>query len=161
MKNFEKMRKDLNEVMTNQDSLFASIEQSMPTMKGNTAVQGAVMQSLARGVNFLHSKLPKDPSANLQLVLPEKPYTPNPAELAKFMRYSEIVNEPLKIFGHLINGTLTSEHREAIVSVYPEFFQNIQGEIFKGLANGEPDMTLPQKIQLSILLGKPVDPTMT
>ena len=77
------------------------------------------------------------------------------------MRYEEIVNEPLKIFGHLINGTLTSEHREAMVTVYPELFQNIQGEILKGLAEGKPNMTLPQKIQLSILLGKPVDPTMT
>ena len=161
MKNFEKMRKDLNEVMTNQDSLFASIEQSMPTIKGNTAVQGAVMQSLARGANFLHSKLPKDPTANLQLVLPEKPYTPNPAEISKFFRYEEIVNEPLKTFGHLINGTFTPEHREALVSVYPELYKEMQEEILKGLAEGKPNMSLPQKIQLSIFMGKPVDPTMT
>lgn len=77
------------------------------------------------------------------------------------MRYEEIVNEPLKTFGHLVNGTFTPEHREALVSVYPELYKEMQEEILKGLAEGKPNMSLPQKIQLSIFMGKPVDPTMT
>ena len=48
-----------------------------------------------------------------------------------------------------------------MVSVWPEFYKNIQDKILEGLAQGKPNMTLPQKIQLSIYLNKPVDPTMT
>lgn len=158
---FFKMRKDLEKVMGSDQSLYASIEQAMPPMQGNEKIHGAVMQTVARAVSFLHNKLPQNPLAGMDLTLPETPYTPNPAEIAKFMRYQEIVNEPLKTFGHLINGTFTPEHREALVSVYPELYKEMQEEILKGLAEGKPNMSLPQKIQLSIFMGKPVDPTMT
>jgi hypothetical protein len=151
----------LEKVMGSDQSLYASIEQAMPPMQGNEKIQGAVMQTVARGISFLHTKLPKNPLAGMELTIPEKPYTPNPAEVSKFFRFEEIVNEPLKAFGHLINGTFTPEHREALISVYPELYKNMQEEILKGLAEGKPDMSLPQKIQLSIFLGKPVDPTMT
>ena len=93
--------------------------------------------------------------------MPEKPYTPNPVEIAKFMRYEEIVNNPLGVLDHIANGTLTSEHRETMVSVYPELYKEMQEKILEGLAQGKPNMSLPQKIQLSIFMGKPVDPTMT
>jgi len=161
LQDFLRMRQDLEKVMGSQDSLMASIEQAMPNMQGNDKIQGAVMQTLARGISFLHTKLPVNPLAGMELTMPDKPYTPNPAEIAKFMRYEEIVNEPLKTFGHLINGTFTPEHREALVSVYPELYKEMQEEILKGLAEGKPNMSLPQKIQLSIFMGKPVDPTMT
>jgi len=158
---FEKTKKGLEEIMANPGSLYATIEQSFPSFEGNDKIQGAVIQGVSRAVQFLYEKLPKNPLDDLSLTLPISPSTPNPAEISKFFRYEEIVNEPLKIFEHLINGTLTSEHREALISVYPALYKNIQEEILKGLAEGKPDMTLPQKIQLSILLGKPVDPTMT
>jgi hypothetical protein len=160
-KKFFEMKKDLDKVMGSDDSLYASIEQAMPNMQGNEKVQGAVMQTLARGISFLHTKLPVNPLAGMELTMPDKPYTPNPAEISKFMRYEEIVNEPLKSFGHLINGTFTSEHRETLVSVYPELYKEMQEKILEGLSQGKPNMTLPQKIQLSIFMGKPVDPTMS
>jgi len=158
---FEKTKKGLEEIMANPGSLYATIEQSFPSFEGNDKIQGAVIQGVSRAVQFLYEKLPKNPLDDLSLTLPISPSTPNPAEISKFFRYEEIVNEPLKIFEHLFAGTLTSEHREALISVYPALYKNIQEEILKGLAEGKPDMTLPQKIQLSILLGKPVDPTMT
>ena len=161
IKEFFKMRNDLEKVMGSDESLYASIEQAMPKMEGNERIQTAVMQTVARAVSFLHNKLPQNPLAGMDLTLPETPYTPNPAEIAKFMRYEEIVNEPLKTFGHLVNGTFTPEHREALVSVYPELYKEMQEQILKGLAEGKPNMSLPQKIQLSIFMGKPVDPTMT
>ena len=161
LQDFLRMRQDLEKVMGSQDSLMASIEQAMPNMQGNDKIQGAVMQTLARGISFLHTKLPVNPLAGMELTMPDKPYTPNPAEISKFMRYEEIVNEPLKSFGHLINGTFTSEHRETLVSVYPELYKEMQEKILEGLSQGKPNMSLPQKIQLSIFMGKPVDPTMT
>jgi len=157
---FEKTREGLQKIMANPGSLYATIEQSFPSFEGNDKIQGAVIQGVSRAVQFLYEKLPKNPLEDLSLTLPVSPSTPNPAEVAKFMRYEEIVNNPLGVLDHIANGTLTSEHRETIVSVYPELYTNIQEEILKGLAQGKPNMTLPQKIQLSIYLNKPVDPTM-
>jgi len=158
---FDKMRDGLEQIMANPGSLYATVEKSFPSFEGNEKIQGALIQGVSRALQFMYEKLPKNPLAGMDLTLPETPYTPNPAEIAKFMRYEEIVNEPLKTFGHLINGTFTPEHREALVSVYPELYKEMQEQILKGLAEGKPNMSLPQKIQLSIFMGKPVDPTMT
>ena len=160
-KTFDKMRDGLEEIMANPGSLYATVEKAFPSFEGNDKIQGALIQGVSRAVQFLYEKLPKNPLAGMELTIPEKPYAPNPAEVSKFFRYEEIVNEPLKAFGHLINGTFTPEHREVLISVYPELYKNMQEEILKGLAEGKPDMSLPQKIQLSIFMGKPVDPTMS
>lgn len=55
------MRKDLEKVMGSDQSLYASIEQAMPPMQGNEKVHGAVMQTVARAVSFLHNKLLRTP----------------------------------------------------------------------------------------------------
>ena len=158
---FEKTREGLQKIMANPGSLYATIEQSFPSIEGNDKIQGAVIQGVSRAVQFLYEKLPKNPLEDLSLTLPVSPSTPNPAEVAKFMRYEEIVNNPLGVLDHIANGTLTSEHRETMVSVYPELYKEMQEKILEGLAQGKPNMSLPQKIQLSIFMGKPVDPTMT
>ena len=157
----EKTREGLQKIMANPGSLYATIEQSFPSIEGNDKIQGAVIQGVSRAVQFLYEKLPKNPLEDLSLTLPVSPSTPNPAEVAKFMRYEEIVNNPLGVLDHIANGTLTSEHRETMVSVYPELYKEMQEKILEGLAQGKPNMSLPQKIQLSIFMGKPVDPTMT
>ena len=60
IKEFFKMRNDLEKVMGSDESLYASIEQAMPKMEGNERIQTAVMQTVARAVSF-HNKLPKPP----------------------------------------------------------------------------------------------------
>ena len=160
-KTFKKIKKDLDEVMSNDSVIMARLKETVPAVEGNEDLQRSLMTTMMRQVNFLHSKLPKDPSADLQITYPKDDYVPGPTELAKFFRYNQIVNDPLKIIDHLRAGTLTPEHREALISVFPEFYKEVQEKLLGGLAEGKPDMTLPQKIQLSILLGKPVDPTMT
>jgi hypothetical protein len=156
--NFKKIKKDLDEVMSNDGVIMARLTEAVPD--GNEELQRSLMTTMMRQANFLHSKIPKDPSANLQIINNEE-YVPAPTELSKFFRYNQIVNDPLKTLDHLKAGTLTPEHREALVSVYPELYKEMQEQILKGLAEGKPNMSLPQKIQLSIFMGKPVDPTMT
>ena len=160
-KTFKKIKKDLDEVMSNDSVIMARLKETVPAVEGNEDLQRSLMTTMMRQVNFLHSKLPKDPSADLQITYPKDDYVPGPTELAKFFRYNQIVNDPLKIIDHLRAGTLTPEHREALISVFPEFYKEVQEKLLGGLAEGKPDMTLPQKIQLSIYMGKPVDPTMT
>ena len=156
--NFKKIKKDLDEVMSNDGVIMARLTEAVPD--GNEKLQRSLMTTMMRQANFLHSKIPKNPSANLQIINNEE-YVPAPTELSKFFRYNQIVNDPLKTLDHLKAGTLTPEHREALVSVYPELYKEMQEQILKGLAEGKPNMSLPQKIQLSIFMGKPVDPTMT
>ena len=156
--NFKKIKKDLDEVMSNDGVIMARLTEAVP--EGNEELQRSLMTTMMRQANFLHSKIPKNPSANLQIINNEE-YVPAPTELSKFFRYNQIVNDPLKTLDHLKAGTLTPEHREALVSVYPELYKEMQEQILKGLAEGKPNMSLPQKIQLSIFMGKPVDPTMT
>ena len=159
-KTFKKIKKDLDEVMSNDSVIMARLKETVPAVEGNEDLQRSLMTTMMRQVNFLHSKIPKNPSANLQIVNNEE-YVPTPTELSKFFRYNQIVNDPLKVLDHLRAGTLTPEHREALISVFPEFYKEVQEKLLGGLAQGKPDMTLPQKIQLSIFMGKPVDPTMT
>ena len=157
-KTFKKIKKDLDEVMSNDGAIMARLSETVP--EGNEELQRSLMTTMMRQANFLHSKIPKNPTADLQITYNEE-YIPSPTELSKFFRYNQIVNDPLKVMDHLRAGTVTPEHREALVSVFPEFYKNVQEKILEGLAQGKPNMSLPQKIQLSIFMGKPVDPTMT
>jgi len=159
-KTFKKIKKDLDEVMSNDSVIMARLDEAIPKVDGNEDLQRSLMTTMMRQANFLHSKIPKNPTANLQIINNEE-YVPSPTELSKFFRYNQIVNDPLKVVDHLRAGTLTPEHRETLISVYPELYKEMQEKILEGLAQGKPNMSLPQKIQLSIFMGKPVDPTMT
>jgi ubiquinone biosynthesis protein UbiJ len=86
----------------------------------NTAF--AVQTTSARAVSFLASKLPQHDRPG---ILAPK-WVPTKSEVARFNRYYEAVQNPQSILKQASAGTLTPEALEAVRTVYPAMFTEIQ-----------------------------------
>lgn len=123
-------------------------------------VGNGVEKTQAARVQFLASKLPRDPSpAHLQ-VGPDT-WEPSHAELAKFARYMDAVEHPENVVQRLSTATMTPEDAEVLKSVYPQTYANIQGQIYNHLADLRTTLPYDKRLVLSIYLDVPVDRALT
>lgn len=119
----------------------------------------AMGEGLTRGVQFLASKVPKDPSEGLYMGRKHE-YQPSSMELAKFERYLQVVEQPTSVLDDLKNGTLTREHVEALEAVYPNMYNRFRTEVLTQVRE-DSNMSYGKRVQLGLLLGIPTDPSMT
>lgn len=112
-------------------------------------------------VNFLQSKIPKRPYDAVFPSGKNKPYEPSSLELAKFERYLQVVDNPMSVLQDIKQGTLTSEHVEALRMVYPTLYREVQIEVLKQLQTAEEGkIPYSRRVQLSMLLNIPGDATL-
>lgn len=125
-----------------------NIEDTAPSLAGLAA------QRAGEAAAFLASKAPQrweDPLGRVSLV--------NPHEQAKFDRYADAVLDPLSVLGHLENGTFTLEHAEALRTVYPAMYADIQRRVMEAMI-AAPDIPFQSRIQAGILFESPTDASM-
>ncbi len=102
-------------------------------------------------VNFLNDRAPKEPEG----LLPGRRWEPSPGELSKFTRYTHAATNPMDV---LANPTgATSEHSEALWTLYPELMADYQTEVLSD-AKRLGEMTYDQMFGLAILVRIPLDP---
>lgn len=158
-KNFGVIRRgvaQLSDPMVLQDRL-ATISQGM---EGDQAITAAMQQTLVRSVAYLATNLPKTPTLQASLV-PDLQQMPSMAEMRKFMRRVEVVNDPIRALEHVAAGTLTTEHVDALKTIYPALYQSMLHQTLAGIADaGTARLSLQQRIALSKFAGKAVDASM-
>jgi hypothetical protein len=115
----------------------------------NQAVANLAMQA----VQFLQSKAPKPPA---QEMFGKRPFRPSDAELARFNRYVQAVENPVVVLADLQKGILTKEQVEAIRVVYPGLYRVMVERITDHVSKHPEQLTYAQKLQLGTLLGVPV-----
>lgn len=106
---------------------------------------------------FLNSKLPKRSSDAGMLAAYKPVKVPSSMELAKFERYLDATNSPMKVLKDLERGTVTREQTEALKSVYPTIFRSLQDQIMMLLPKHAATMPYSRKIQLGMLFDVPTD----
>lgn len=117
----------------------------------NTA--GALQASTARGVAFLQSKLPKPPNNG-----PLGPkWVPSQAEISKFNRYYEAVENPTSILKQAAAGVLTPEAVEAVRTVYPALYDQMKTAILDKITSHRGQVPSKSRLMLGLLLGQDVD----
>lgn len=109
---------------------------------------------------FLAEKLPKNPSAGKTLNDAINDWRPSDQELARFERYLKAAQDPLSVLDDLKQGTMTREGTETLQALYPALYQDIQQVTLAHAAQLERRLPYAQRINLSILLGVPVDSSM-
>jgi hypothetical protein len=116
----------------------------------------AVAQKKIDAEAFLKSKDPTPPNAvgTLTPVASGGPRV-SPVEQARFLRYAKAVDDPLSVLGDLEKGRLSREGVEALKSVYPGLYGELQGHVIAGLAERKQPLTYQQETALSVLLGVP------
>ena len=95
----------------------------LPEVEGDQSLNENMAQTMASGINFLHEKLPTNPTSMSELVFNYKDEVPRLSEILKFMRYKIIVDNPHLVLPMIAQGSLMPEHVEAISTVYPAIYQ--------------------------------------
>ena len=101
-------------------------------------------QALTRGVLFLADKAPKRPTT----LLPSVAWAPTPAQLSEWDRYVKAINDPYSLLEDIKKGDVRPQSIEAVKTVYPRIFQEMQQELLLGMI--ESDQPVPYKIRLNL-----------
>lgn len=128
------------------------LHKHIPNLLANSEVKAMA------AINFLNSKLPRK-AGDVGLI--QRPFKPTTQQLAKFARYAEIVENPRLAMQHLKAGTLTKENVEALKAVYPEIYKQVVDKSAAYIDKYGSKLPYNKKIQLGIMLGMPVDTSMT
>jgi hypothetical protein len=113
----------------------------------------------ARRVEFLASKLPRRPDAFGAPVGPDR-WQPSDMEMRTFARYVSAVEDPGAVVERLADGSVTPEDAEAMRTVYPEMFHDIQQQILEQLPTLRATLPYQRRLAFSVFSGVPVDPAL-
>jgi hypothetical protein len=153
---FKNVANNLIEYRVNPDKLALKIASN--TMKVGYAAPNATkfaQVTLAKAVSFLYEKMPKDMKAGTD-ILGDRKFEPSSIELSKFKRYVQAVENPYSVMEDIEQGTVTREHIEALRTVYPAIYRQIQDKTMEFVAE-QPTLPYNKKVQLGILLAVPTD----
>lgn len=114
------------------------------------------MQTIA-AMDFLSSKLPI--SDTTDDIFSSEKLEPSNNEKQRFNRYYSIVDRPEQVFSAIKDGTLTNEHVEAISTVYPKLYQEMQQILMTEVANKKNKSKVPYRtrMMLSLFMGQSFD----
>lgn len=119
----------------------------------------AVQAKAMTAAQFLQGKLPQrapQPTLTPQLQKSE----PSPVEMATYLRYARAVDDPLSVLDDAKAGRVTREGAEALRTVYPQMYAQLQGMVMQQVATLEKPLSYAQALQMSILLDLPTDPSL-
>ena len=108
----------------------------------------------SRAVEFLDSKLPKDPYSSLPESARPK-WVPSDSDLIKFNRYVRAVDDPLNAIKDMSVGRVTQETIEALQSIYPSIYDDLKVKLINKMSDQKKRLTPNQRRMLSTLLGTP------
>jgi hypothetical protein len=120
---FIKTRNQLDNLNGNPQALYPRFLAMLPEVEGDQTLNQSVANTMANGVSFLHSKLPKSTTAPSELVFNPTEEVPRFSEILKFNRYKTIVDNPNLVLPMIAQGSLQPEHVEAMQAVYPALYQ--------------------------------------
>jgi hypothetical protein len=160
LKQFERVRDDLNNFAGNPETLFARMEKMVPEVEGDQTINLELIQTMTNGINFLQERLPVSPIAGQTLLYNNQNSLPSMPSIMRFMRYVETINDPNSILLHVAGGSLTKEHMEAIQQVFPRLYQDQKKYLLREFAGKQPKLDGPRRASLSKFFGQPLDPSL-
>ena len=155
---FKQVSKNLERIKQDPDILLNTVlKQTTRLQKTMPKTTLAIEDSMFKAVTFLENKLPKNPNPLSLFTMIKNKWQPSDSDMAKFERYLEVVENPLSILDDLESGSVSRESGEALRAVYPEIFIEIQTKIMSGIAEGDLDISYPQRLQLGLVFDIPTD----
>lgn len=157
LQQFRKQRKQLNETMRDEQSLFVRLQEAVPSIPtANPDLTQYMQSTIVRALSFLSENLPTDPNAGRSVVFDPEKYDPSNQELMDWQAYNEIINSPLSILRHISRGSLTPAHVRTLSQVYPDLYRYMQDELLKAMATRSPKIRMQQEVSLSTFVKQPI-----
>jgi hypothetical protein len=155
--------KQLTEYANNPEKLIDDLSKhTAPVYQYAPNVAAGLQKSTARAVSFLSSKLPKPPQTG--------PLGPKlkPSQFQKniFSNYMNTIENPLHSLDKMKEGTLVPQDIEALSSVYPKNFQQMQQSVYSSMIDyvdkhGTDNIPKQTKAMISLFLGQDMDASLT
>ena len=142
VKRYKKIKKDIQEINTNPQTLYVRLDAMLPDVEGDQTINRELAQTMANIVGFLQEKMPENTSTSQLLFNNDQ--VPPMNQILKFMRYVEVLDDPNKILKLIIGGQLMPEHMEALKTIFPRLHQAQIQAVLEGLTN----QGLPLKLDL-------------
>lgn len=141
----------------------AAFKQALtPIAESNADLASASLLKFVQSADFLRAKLPQ-PTVSAETTLQphlEKPrYSPD--DMAKFLRYQQAVDNPLGVIQSAARGVVSREGSEVLRTLYPELSAQLDRALVQGASIKKTPLQYAEKIRLSALTGRPLDPTLT
>ncbi len=161
LKDVDKIKNDVTEKTGSPDQYVDTVSKATEGFHDVTPQIASGMQvSMATAAEFIKAKLP-----NTNPVSPlSPPRVPSTAELFKFFRYYDVVENPFIVMNQVKDGTLTHESMEAMDAVYPRLLAELRIATFdklSGIKDGGVNLPFKTKMMLSAFLGKDLVPSIT
>lgn len=121
---------------------------------------GQMGATAAQATQYLASIKPK-PIQNGPL---DEVTDPDPVSVDNYDRQLDIANHPLIVFEHIKDGTLQSQDLTTLSTIYPGLHKSLVSKVGEELIKAKSaDQEIPynQRMALSLVLGQPLDSTMT
>lgn len=116
----------------------------------------AVAATSARAVQFLASKLPTPPAPTTEALISGKSaWQASPGQIEKFDRYYNAALDPRSILKSAAAGRLTFEEIEAVRTIYPNLYRQIQLAALESLQKANGMVPRQVKNSLDLLMGAP------
>lgn len=150
---YNKKMENLRELVQNPAKLQDQLENVYLNQAPETSL--ALQLKTNQALEFLKSKLPMNPNENVIPALADK-WQPNHAQVEKFSRYAEVVNDPTKAVQDLARGIVHPETVEALKAIYPKTLEDIQQKTMERLASYKGQLSRPKRDALATLFGQQI-----
>ncbi len=113
----------------------------------------ALHLATSAAVGFLASKVPQHQQ---QGPLASK-WEPSAAEIAKYARYKNAVENPLSVLAHAKAGSVSPEEIETLQTVYPKLLEKLRSTVLEKITDRSEPIPYQQRQTLSMLMGQDLD----
>lgn len=150
LKDYEKASTSISQILSDPTAAFEQVPGELRAGAPATASEAAA--KLVQIAQFLDTKLPKSPFAGMPPAL-APPWQPSPADLDKFNRYREAVEEPARVLKNMSRGLISPEQVEALQTVYPAMYADLQQKITDRLMMQKQPLPYQQRVALAAIIG--------
>lgn len=157
-------KRDYAEKRAQLSSFLAAPQQRLaattaPLQGASPTLVQRVQQQAMTGAQFLQSKVP--PAAPGSLTPQFDKDRTSASDKSKWLRYVRAVDDPMSVLHDMSDGKITREGVEALKTVYPLIYGQVQEEVQRSLAGLTKPLDYAKKAQLASLLGVAPDPSFT
>lgn len=135
---------------------------TLVSIPGAPQIEAAAEKVRRNSIAFLMKEAPKGPAQLKNPILARiaRQTDPDPVAVMKWLRKVETVENPKSVLKALEQGKLTSDHVSTLEATNPAMLEMMRRVAVEQITEKNADMSYDGRIQLQLLLGVQVDPSM-
>jgi hypothetical protein len=156
---FKKISKEISGAMANPTGMSDKVSKlSTPIQDGAPNIATQFSLKMTQALAYLDAQMPKPLTPQSPLIKTE--YKPSDSEISAFERKLHTVLDPFSVIDDLKNGSVTRDQMEALKTVYPKIFGEIQRRIAHHIAESDKTVPYQARLKLSLIMGSELDPSL-